>query len=191
MLKRVVGILLGFSWVVFAQATPLQQIMPFKLHAIPHHTIKAQTSSFGDEAYTDFTGDWAGQCHVKEGDIDDEITKEHFRIENTASLIKILGEGISDEYEIGKDLSEHLSDENGFSTYHLTFNWINNSTLLFNFISIENRDFPGYKRSINSSLARVIWKLQDDKLIIHSEVEFLENGEAAFHTTGKCEFVRQ
>ena len=191
-MKHIIAILFGMSSAITLQAAPTPQIMPFKgLHQLARHTIKAQPPTF-NETYADFSGNWLGHCHEKEGDIEKDTTNEHYHIENNDHWIKIFDEDGADEFEIGTHMNEHKENENGFSATHLIFNWVNHSTLLLNLVGIESLKDSKGSPSTNTTSIRALFTLKkNDSLITQFEILDIENDEDSSHIIATCEYVRQ
>ena len=191
-MKHIIAILFGMSSAITLQAAPTPKIMPFKgLHHLARHTIKAQ-SPISNETYADFSGNWLGHCHEKAGDVEKDTTNEHYHIENNDHWIKIFDEDGSDEFEIGTHMNEHEENEKGFSATHLIFNWVNNSTLLFNLVGIESLKDSEGSPSTNTTSIRALFTLKkNDSLIAQFEILDIENDADSSHVIATCEYVRQ
>jgi len=178
-----------------AFATPLQHLMHVERppHA-PEYKSLSQ-SVLTTQNYTDFTGQWSGICRADEEEQSDRKKqgdeKESLDIKNNRDWIQICYKGECDDYDVGKDISQHEMLGEGFFVEHDIFSWSSATSLAFNFVAVFNDALPSGKHAVSSMSGRSTFTLKEDKLIVQHEISEFDHAEEATQSKFVCELVRQ
>lgn len=184
------------SFITFA-GTSFSNLQPFsiffknKLLQIKNHSLSGGVGYklLTSDDYANFSGDWDGQCYLegKEKSIEEPL-RFPLNIENDANKIKICSEYTKcSEFEIGRDLGDHIEIDNGFIDYHYALRWIDKSSLVLVMteLNLQQED------QIQSLLGRVIFSKEQEKLVLRIEHNYIINADESNNSKYVCKLERQ